>query len=161
MIKLLITILCIIGCVSCTTPVATKPTLISTKPPIVVQQALEKSQSKPATTLVDGKYIVTSTQRGKMSWYSVKTNFGTATASGQKFSNHKATAAHKKLKMGTMVRITNLSNGRSRILRINDRGPYKPGRIVDVAVGMSYSAHLNFYTKGVVPCKLEVLKRVK
>lgn len=95
-----------------------------------------------------------------MSWYSVKTNFGTATASGEKFTNHGHTAAHKKLKMGTKVRVTNLENGKSKILRINDRGPYKPGRIIDVSVGMSHGSHLDFHRDGVVPCKVEILEVV-
>lgn len=112
-------------------------------------------------SLIKGKYKIVKTEKGKMSWYSVKTNFGTATASGEKFANHKATVAHKKLKMGTMVRVTNLKNGKSKILRVNDRGPFKPGRIVDVAVGMSSSDHLAFHTDGVVPCKVEVLEEVK
>lgn len=103
-------------------------------------------------------YTVASTELGKMSWYSVKTNYGTATASGEKFTNHGHTAAHKTLPMGTMVRVTNLKNNESKILRINDRGPYKKGRIIDVAVGIAHSKHLNFYRDGVVPCKVEVLE---
>lgn len=118
------------------------------------------SKEKNSNGLIAGKYRVKSTQYGKMSWYSVKTNFGTATASGQKFTNYGHTAAHKTLKMGTRVRVTNLVNGKSKILRINDRGPYKPGRVIDVAVGMSYSDHLNFYNRGVVRCKVEVLEKV-
>ncbi|WP_346189900.1 septal ring lytic transglycosylase RlpA family protein [Rubritalea halochordaticola] len=110
--------------------------------------------------LINGKYKVVKTETGKMSWYSVKTNYGTATASGEKFCNFKPTAAHKKLKMGTMVRVTNLKNGKSSILRINDRGPYKPGRIIDVAVGMSKNEKLAFYKDGVVPCKVEVLEEI-
>ena len=113
-----------------------------------------------SSSLIAGKYRVVSTQHGKMSWYSVKTNFGTKTASGQKFTNHGHTAAHKTLKMGTRVRVTNLVNGKSVILRINDRGPYKPGRVIDVAVGMSYSDQLDFYNRGVVRCKVEVLEKV-
>lgn len=121
-------------------------------------EAPTKLKPVPTPKLIDGKYKIVKTQRGKMSWYSVKTNFGTATASGEKFADHKPTAAHKKLKMGTMVRVTNLNNGRSKILRINDRGPYKPGRIIDVPVGMARATHLDFYQRGVVPCKVEVLE---
>ncbi len=118
--------------------------------------------SKGATVKIDNKkYRVATVETGKMSWYSVRTNFGSATASGEKFRNHGHTAAHKKLKMGTRVRVTNLENGKSKILRINDRGPYKPGRIIDVAVGISHGNHLDFHRDGVVKCKVEVLEPVK
>ncbi|WP_018969029.1 septal ring lytic transglycosylase RlpA family protein [Rubritalea marina] len=103
-------------------------------------------------------YTVASTEHGKMSWYSVKTNRGTATASGETFTNHGHTAAHKTLPMGTMVRVTNLKNNTSKILRINDRGPFKKGRIIDVAVGVSHNKDLDFHVDGVVPCKVEVLQ---
>ena len=64
---------------------------------------------------------------GKASWYSVRTNGGTATASGERFRNDGRTAAHKSLPMGTMVEVTNLLNDRKVVLRINDRGPYIRG----------------------------------
>jgi rare lipoprotein A len=102
-------------------------------------------------------YVVKSVQEGKASWYSVKTNFGTATASGERFSNDAATAAHKTLPMGTMVRVINLKNNKSEIVRINDRGPYKPGRIIDVSIGTAEK--LGFVTCGVVPIKVEVLHK--
>lgn len=92
---------------------------------------------------------------GKMSWYSVKTNGGTATASGEKFSNSGQTAAHKTLPLGTMVEVTNLNNNRSAIVRINDRGPYIAGRIIDVSIGVA--GQLDFVNSGVVPCRVEVL----
>ena len=119
-------------------------------------------EGKDATVKIEGqRYRVVDIEHGKMSWYSVKTNYGTATASGEKFSNHGITAAHKKLKMGTMVRVTNLENGKSKIVRVNDRGPYKPGRIIDVAVGLSHSHQLDFHHDGVVRCKVEVLEELQ
>jgi len=58
---------------------------------------------------------------------------GRATASGEKYDPDKLTAAHPSLPMGTRVRVTNLKNGRSVVVRINDRGPYKGGRIIDLS----------------------------
>ena len=55
-----------------------------------------------------------------------------ATASGEHFDAHALTAAHKTLPLGTLVKITNKDNGRMVVVRINDRGPYRPGRIVDL-----------------------------
>jgi rare lipoprotein A len=124
--------------------------------------ANQSSDSKDATVQIQEKqYRVIDVEHGKMSWYSVKTNYGTATASGEKFTNHGHTAAHKTLKMGTMVRVTNLENGKSKIVRINDRGPYKKGRIIDVAVGLSHDSHLDFHHDGVVNCKVEILEKVE
>lgn len=104
-------------------------------------------------------YVVKSVQHGKASWYSVKTNFGTATASGERFSNNAPTAAHKTLPMGTMVRVTNLKNSKSEIVRINDRGPFIKGRIIDVSIGTAEK--LGFVNCGVVPTKVEVLHKAE
>ena len=81
---------------------------------------------------IDPEYEVKAVEHGKASWYSIRTNYGTKTASGQRLCNHGATAAHKTLPMGTKVRVTNLSNGKSEVVTINDRGPYSGGRILDV-----------------------------
>lgn len=99
---------------------------------------------------------VVEAQDGKMSWYSVKTNGGTHTASGERFSDESATAAHKTLPFGTEVKVTNLVNGRSEIVRINNRGPYTRGRIIDVSIGTARK--LDFVGRGVVDCRVEVLR---
>ena len=57
------------------------------------------------------------------------------TASGEAFDKRAMTAAHQTLPLGTLVKVTNLGNGRSAILRINDRGPFVAGRIIDVSEG--------------------------
>lgn len=80
---------------------------------------------------------------------------GTKTASGEKFNALEMTAAHPTLPFGTKLRVTNLSSGRSVTVRVNDRGPYVQGRIVDV----SYSAAdaLGMVGKGVAKVKLDVV----
>ena len=102
---------------------------------------------------------VKSVQHGKASWYSIRTNYGTKTASGQRLSNDAATAAHKTLPMGTKVRVTNEANGKSEVVTINDRGPYVRGRIIDLTIGSA--ERLGFRQRGVVPVKVEVLGHVK
>lgn len=72
------------------------------------------------------------TQKGKASFYASSFN-GRKTASGEKFRNSKLTAAHKTLPFGTKVKVTNLSNGKSVKVRINDRGPFVAGRIIDLS----------------------------
>jgi len=103
----------------------------------------------------DYPYIVKATEEGKASWYSIKTNRGTKTASGQKLCNNAATAAHKTLPMGTKVRVINLANNKSEIVTINDRGPFKKGRVIDVTIGTAEK--LGFVQRGIVPVRVEVL----
>jgi rare lipoprotein A len=81
---------------------------------------------------------------------------GTRTASGEKFDAHQLTAAHPSLPFGTRLRVTNAATGRSVTVRVNDRGPYVPGRIVDV----SYSAAqtLGMVGKGVANVRLDVVQ---
>ena len=100
---------------------------------------------------------VKSEQKGEASWYSVRTNGGTQTASGKPLRESEATAAHKTLKMGTKVRVTNLRNGKSEIMKITDRGPFSKGRIIDVTA--SVARKIGFYSRGVAPVKIEVLEK--
>lgn len=100
---------------------------------------------------------VLSTQYGIASWYSIKTNYGTKTASGRRLNNNAYTAAHKTFPMGSQVRVTNLSNGRSEKLTITDRGPYIKGRIIDVTIGSG--KRLGFYSNGITKVKVQLLQR--
>ena len=81
---------------------------------------------------------------------------GTKTANGEKFNTLDMTAAHPTLPFGTKLRVTNVASGRSVMVRVNDRGPYVPGRVVDV----SYSAAdaLGMVGKGVAKVKLDVVE---
>ena len=90
--------------------------------------------------------------RGLASFYTE----GTRTANGEKFDAHDLTAAHPSLPFGTRLRVTDVATGRSVTVRVNDRGPYVPGRIVDV----SYSAAetLGMVGKGVANVKLDVVQ---
>ena len=71
-------------------------------------------------------------QVGIASWYG-KAHQGRMTANGETFDMREMTAAHRKLAFGTVVRVTNLANGKSIKVRINDRGPYVDGRILDLS----------------------------
>jgi rare lipoprotein A len=111
--------------------------------------------AKPKRKLIAGKYKIKATHSGKMSWYSVKTNGGTVTASGERFKDAGLTAAHRTLKFGSKVRVTNLRNGNTEIVRITDRGPFIKERIIDVSIGTA--RRLGFVSHGVVKCKVDVL----
>jgi rare lipoprotein A len=81
---------------------------------------------------------------------------GTQTASGEKFDTHELTAAHPTLPFGTKLRVTNVATGRSVTVRINDRGPYVPGRIVDVS--HSAANALGMVESGIAKVKLDVVQ---
>lgn len=99
----------------------------------------------------DATEVKTNSQ-GVASFYSE----GTRTASGEKFDAKQLTAAHPTLPFGTRLRVTNVANGQSVTVRVNDRGPYVPGRIVDV----SYSAAetLGMIDGGLAKVKLDVVQ---
>ncbi len=74
----------------------------------------------------------TSSQEGTASWYG-QNHHGRKTANGESYDMNANTAAHRSLPFGTVVRVTNLDNGRTVKVRINDRGPYANGRIIDLS----------------------------
>jgi rare lipoprotein A len=91
---------------------------------------------------------------GRASWYGPGF-FGNRTASGEVLRPGTLTAAHRSLPFGTMVRVTNLGNGRSAVVRINDRGPFHGGRVIDLAHGAA--RELGLTASGTADVKLEVL----
>ena len=93
------------------------------------------------------------TARDSHSLAAVYSQKGGRTASGELFSPAKQTAAHRSLPFGTFVRVTNLKNRRTIIVRINDRGPFNKGRIID----LSPMAAKRLGFSGVVPVTLDVL----
>jgi rare lipoprotein A len=96
--------------------------------------------------------VANATPNGLASFYTE----GTRTASGEAFNTRALTAAHPSLPFGTKLRVTNVTNGQSVTVRVNDRGPYVPGRVVDV----SYSAaeQLGMVKGGVAKVKLDVVQ---
>ncbi len=95
-------------------------------------------------------------QRGLASWYGPEFH-GKVTSNKELYDMYDLTAAHPTLPFGTYVKVTNLDNGRSVVVRINDRGPFVKGRIID----LSYAAavQLGMSGPGVVPVVVEVLKK--
>jgi rare lipoprotein A len=122
--------------------------------------AIEQPRRPVATASVVRRTPVAATSESKSggksqgiaSFYSQ----GTRTASGEKFDPSELTAAHPTLPFGTKLRVTNTHTGRSVMVRVNDRGPYVPGRVVDV----SYSAaeQLGMVGRGIAPVKLDVVQ---
>ena len=100
----------------------------------------------PATSAVAGKNC------GHASWYALD---GRTTANGERMSSKVMTAAHKFLPFGTKVRVTNLRNGKSVVVRINDRGPFISGRVIDVT--RAAARRLGFRSTGVARVALKVV----
>lgn len=93
---------------------------------------------------------------GMASWYGPGFH-GNRSASGEIFNQNALTAAHRSLPFGTLVRVTNLDNGQSVVVRINDRGPYSYGRVIDLSAAAARAVGV-FYA-GVAPVRLEVLNQ--
>ena len=108
------------------------------RPPAPVPQ-----QAKPAETFV---------QVGLASWYG-SFHAGQRTASGELFDPDAMTAAHRTLPLGTVVRVTNIANGRAVTVRINDRGPRDKSRIIDLSRRAAEA--LGFVADGVMKVKIE------
>jgi rare lipoprotein A len=81
---------------------------------------------------------------------------GTQTANGEKFDTHELTAAHPTLPFGTRLRVTNVATGRSVTVRVNDRGPFVPGRVVDVSYAAAET--LGMVGGGIAKVKLDVVQ---
>ncbi len=97
-------------------------------------------------------------ERGIASWYGKKFH-GRRTSSGDPYDMYAMTAAHKRLPLPTYVKVTNLENGRSTVVRVNDRGPFHGGRIID----LSYAAavKLGYQDKGTARVVVEALGGVE
>lgn len=80
---------------------------------------------------------------------------GRRTASGERYDRHRLTAAHRTLPFGSHVRVTNLENGASVILEVNDRGPFRKGRVIDVSERAA--RELGFYRAGTARVRVEEL----
>ena len=117
-------------------------------------------QREPGTYEVFGKkYKVMETSMGYReigiaSWYGQKFH-GNLTANGEIYDMHGISAAHKTLPLPTFVKVTNLENGKSMILRVNDRGPFYEDRIIDLS--LEAAKRLNFEQQGTTSVVVEAL----
>lgn len=116
----------------------------------------KKDEIKENKYSLDNYTVVSSdSEKGKASYYAKKFH-GNKTTSGEKFSIYKLTAAHRTLKFGTMVKVTNTDNGKSVVVRINDRGPFTKSKLIDLSPAAF--EELASLSKGVINVKIEVVK---
>lgn len=92
---------------------------------------------------------------GMASWYGPGFH-GRRTANGERFNQYALTAAHKSLPFGTKVKVTNLRNGQSVVVRINDRGPYAHGRVIDLSKGAAQA--IGVHSSGVARVALDIIR---
>jgi rare lipoprotein A len=125
------------------------------KPPTEAPQAQPPSPEAQPTSSLEDHSATSSFNRvfsGKASFYSYQTG---KTASGSSFDRDMPTAAHRSLPFGTAVRVTDLATNRSVVVRITDRGPKAPDRVLDLSLGAARS--LGITERGVVQIRAEVL----
>ena len=121
---------------------------------MVVQ--LAPAESKPVSRVAtQSPTAVAVTQTGVASFYGGK-HHGRLTANGETFDMYALTAAHRKLPFGTKLKVTSLTNNRSVLVRINDRGPFVDGRVIDLSYGAA--AELQMLKSGLTEVKLEIVK---
>lgn len=96
--------------------------------------------------------------RGRASWYGMSSH-GKQTANGEIYNRNALTAAHRQLPFGSVVRVRNLNNGKQVLVRINDRGPFIDGRVVDVS--RRAADLLRMTNAGVIPVSIEMVGNVK
>ena len=102
------------------------------------------------TVSTEGAYQV-----GMASYYAHKFH-GRQTANGEIFDMYGISAAHRELPLGTVIRVTHLQNGKSLELRVNDRGPFIPGRILDLSLGAAQK--LDMIEAGVAEIRIDIVK---
>jgi rare lipoprotein A len=121
-------------------------------------EPLHRSANNPYTVFgrhyVPAKAIRPFKERGTASWYGRRFH-GQPTSSGERYDMYKMTAAHRTLPIPSYARVTNLNNGRSVIVRINDRGPFHSGRIIDLSYAAA--AKLGYVNAGSAPVEVEAV----
>lgn len=125
---------------------------------VLVGPGLARSANRPvpSTQPIRSTVQARPVQIGLASWYG-KEFHGKETTSGERFNMYGFTAAHRTLPLGTWIRVTNLCNSRSLVLRVNDRGPVPQQRILDVSYGAARA--LGFKAAGIVPVRIEILPK--
>jgi rare lipoprotein A len=120
-------------------------------------------EAAPRNNTHPEEYVQSNTSRPRLKAYQVGTASwygryfqGKPTASGEPFNMYQFTAAHRHLKLGTIVRVTNLSNGESVLVRVNDRGPMPKSRIIDLSYGAARMIGLS--GAGIEPVRLDIVE---
>ena len=133
-------------------PIFTRRNNIIKKILLICASSLFLSGCAYIKNIIPQKEEVTSSLEGKAAWYAK----GTITASGEKFNPKELTGAHKTLPFGTLVRVTNLSNNKTAIVKINDRGPFV--KTIDWDFSKQTAIDLDYIRKGIQRVRVDVIK---
>jgi rare lipoprotein A len=139
-------ILCFLSILGC----ASRRPVANRRPPPPVQPKATTSGTRPAGTPAPEGY----SEEGNASWYGAPFH-GRRASNGEIYDMYKLTAAHRTLPFETMVRVTNLNNGKSTVVRITDRGPFVENRVIDLS--FAAAREIDSVGAGVVPVRVEIL----
>ena len=117
------------------------------------QEGKTTQSSNQSNKYLSGKVLLT--LEGKVSYYAHDFH-GKQTSNGETFDMHALTAAHRTFPFGTKVRVTNLENNKTVLVRVNDRGPFKEGRIMDLSMGAA--KEIDLILNGTARARIEVLE---
>lgn len=118
----------------------------------IVEAKTKRSKTKQTQALLKKP------QKGMASWYGPR-HHGKRTANGERFNMNAMTAAHKTLPMNSIVKVKSLSTGKTVTVRINDRGPYSKGRIIDVS--KAAAKKLGFINKGTDRVEITIVTKLR
>jgi rare lipoprotein A len=145
------------GLIGASVPAGAKLSAHDAKEPVKVTQPMITALPVDASALGEVELAGEPSgfdQVGVASWYGSQ-HQGRLTANGQRFDEHKLTAAHRSLPLDTRVRVTNLENGRHVDVTVNDRGPYIDGRVIDLSTRAA--RQLGMMKEGLALVRIEVL----
>jgi len=119
------------------------------------ESAATRAANPPARSTAPVISLEGAYQVGLASYYAHKFH-GRQTANGEIFDMYGLSAAHRELPLGTVIRVTHVGNGRSLELRVNDRGPFIPGRILDLSLGAAQK--LEMVEEGVAEVRIDIIR---
>jgi rare lipoprotein A len=152
----ILTALCLVatGCASTSSRPGSPPEVTGARPPSESTGIRPQAPAVPAPPAKPSPPRA-NVETGKASWYG-DAHHGKKTASGEVYDMAELTAAHRSLPLGTRVRVVNVENGRSVVVRVNDRGPFVRGRIIDLS--RAAARELGPLGAGVFTVRIEVLE---
>ena len=134
-----------------------RPRVANRPPPPIAPTATEAPRSDENAAIAPVPQGSGRTEEGRASWYGAPFH-GRRASNGEIYDMYKLTAAHRTLPFGTVVRVTNLDNGKSTTVRITDRGPFVDNRIIDLS--LAAAREIESVGPGVVPVRLEILSAI-
>ena len=156
----LIAFIILLVCISCTNSPRYGNTSVVIKNKKTARAAPQKKKVKSKAIFIDPKTVNTNVKHKKrmvgISSFYAEDFHGKLTANGEIYDMYGLTAAHKTLPLNTVARVTNLENGKSLILRINDRGPYIVGRMLDCSYGAAKK--LDFIKQGKTKVQVDIIE---